>query len=100
MDRNFLHRGSAVPADLYCRERRYGLACHPDLRESANLVSDAAVRLGAVLSSRGCAAGNHDGRHLSWHHSIRRHAVDRTVAVLPFSPTGALAAEDNRVVIS
>ncbi len=40
-----------------------------DLREPADLVPDAAVRLGAVLPARGGAAGDHHRRHLS-----RRHA--------------------------
>ena len=56
MDRDFLHRGAAVPADLHRGECRHGLAGDADLREPADLVPHAAVRLGAVLPARRGAA--------------------------------------------
>jgi len=62
VDRDFLHRGAAVPSDLHRRQGRHGLARHLDLREPADLVPDAAVRLGAVLPARCGAARGHHGR--------------------------------------
>ena len=59
---------------------RHGLAGDADLREPADLVPDAAVRLGAVLPARRRAAGGHDRRHLSRHHPVRRHAARRAGA--------------------
>ncbi len=65
MDRDLLHRGAAVPADLHQRQYRPGVAGNADLREPADVVPDAAVRLVAVLSARRGAAGDHHQRHLS-----------------------------------
>ena len=68
----------AVPLFLpifIAAQRRHGVARHADLREPADLVPDAAVRLGAVLPARRRAAGDHDRRHLSRHRSVRRDAA-------------------------
>ena len=57
----------AVPLFLpvfVAARRRHGVAGDADLREPADLVPDAAVRLGAVLPARRGAAGDHDLRHL------------------------------------
>ena len=60
VDRDQLHRGAAVPAGVRLPGRRPGLAGDADLREPADLVPDAAVRLGAVLPARRRAAGGQD----------------------------------------
>ena len=49
VDRNFLYRGAAVPADFYQRQYRSGVAGDADLREPADLLPHAAVRMVAVF---------------------------------------------------
>ena len=65
-------------------ERRHGVARDADLREPADLVPDAAVRLGLVLPARCRAAGGHDRRHLSRHRPVRRMQLLALVLVFSF----------------
>ena len=76
----------AVPLFLpvFAAASRHGLACDADLRELADVVPDAAVRLGVVFPAGGRTPGGHDGRHLSRHHSVRRDAVLALVLVFFF----------------
>ena len=56
VDRNQLHRRAVVPADAAGGERRSRLDGDADRGQSADVVPDAAVRMGAVLSARRRAA--------------------------------------------
>src|SRR6266511_4880194 len=100
MDRDFLHRGAAVSADIHCGERRYGMARDAHLRESTDIVPDAAVRLGAVLSSRRRTAAGDDRRYLPRHRPLCGDATHRARSLLLLSRCRIVVAEDNRLVNS
>jgi hypothetical protein len=70
------------------------------LRESTDIVPDATVRLGAVLSSRRRTAAGDDRRYLPRHRPLCGDATHRACSLLLLSRPRIVVAEDNRLVNS
>src|SRR5262249_24894130 len=64
----------------------------------ADIIFDATLWLGSVLSAWRCAAGNLHWRYLSRHRAVRMHATRCTCPLFFLSATGAVAAANHRLV--
>ena len=98
VDRDQLHRRAAVPADLRGGRRRHGLAGDDDHRQPADLVPDAAFRLGAVFPARRGAAGGDHAPHLPRRDSVRGAADPGHRAGVLLPGDRDLAAQGDRLV--